>query len=279
MAYLSAKALDEAFDALEKLDAAPIAGGTDWFPAQGERIGTRSLLDVGGLPGFRGIEKTPTGWRIGAATRWSDVVRAKLPPAFDGLKSAAREVGSVQIQNAGTIGGNICNASPAADGVPPLLTLDASVELVSRGAVRELPLERFITGVRRTDLRPGELVSAILLPELPQDLRSSFVKAGARRYLVISIAMVAVAVNVRDGCIGEARIAVGACSPVAQRLPALEADLSGRRTHDLPQITAGHLAPLSPISDVRGSSAYRTEAAAEMISRALAAAMPKAMSA
>ncbi len=229
------------------------------------------------LPGFRGIEKTASGWRIGAATRWSDIVRAKLPPAFDGLKAAAREVGSVQIQNAGTIGGNICNASPAADGVPPLLTLNASIELVSRGAVRVLPLDRFIAGVRRTDLRPGELVSAVLLPELAQDLHSSFIKAGARRYLVISIAMVAVALNVRDGRIGETRIAVGACSPVAQRLPALEADLVGRRTDDLPQIAAGHLAPLSPISDVRGSSTYRREAAAEMISRALAAAMAKAM--
>ncbi len=139
--------------------------------------------------------------------------------------------------------------------MPPLLTLDASVELVSRGAVRVLPLERFITGVRRTDLRPGELVSAILLPELPQDLRSSFVKAGARRYLVISIAMVAVAVNVRDGRIGEARIAVGACSPVAQRLPALEADLAGRRTAR-PAANHGR-ASGAPLPDIRYSRQRR----------------------
>jgi CO/xanthine dehydrogenase FAD-binding subunit len=271
MTYLVAKALSEAFDALENLDAAPIAGGTDWFPSQGERITGRSLLDVTRLPEFRGISQTGGGWRIGAATRWSDIVRAALPPAFDALKLAAREVGSVQIQNSGTIAGNICNASPAADGVPPLLMLDASVELVSRAGTRVLPLGEFITGVRRTALRPGELVSAILVPPQPEDLQSVFLKAGARKYLVISIAMVAVAASIRDGRVAGARIAVGSCSPVAQRLHALEAELAGHPVgQPLPQITPAHLAVLSPISDVRGSGQYRGEAVARMIGRALA---------
>jgi CO/xanthine dehydrogenase FAD-binding subunit len=279
MTYLIAKDLDEAFNALEKLDAAPIAGGTDWFPLQGERITGRSLLDVTRLPGFRGVSHTGAGWRIGAATRWSDILRADLPPAFDALKLAAREVGSVQIQNSGTIAGNLCNASPAADGVPPLLMLDASVELASRSGTRVLPLGEFITGVRRTALRRGELVSAILAPPQPQDLTSTFLKAGARKYLVISIAMVAVAASMRGGKISEARIAVGSCSPVAQRLHALEAELAGVPVAGpLPQITPAHLSVLSPISDVRGSGQYRSEAVAQMVNRALCEVLAKAAS-
>ena len=117
--------------ALERGGVSVIAGGTDWFPQAGEVLPKVSLLDVTGLPGFRGISKVPGGWRLGAATRWSDVVAADLPSGFDGLKAAAREVGSLQIQNAGTLAGNLCNASPAADGMPPLLCLGAEVEWVS----------------------------------------------------------------------------------------------------------------------------------------------------
>jgi CO/xanthine dehydrogenase FAD-binding subunit len=275
MPYHIPETLDAAFDAMAREGASPVAGGTDWFPARGDRVTGEAILDVTRLPGFRGITRGPEGWRIGAATRWSDILRADLPPAFDGLKLAAREVGSVQIQNAGTVAGNLCNASPAADGVPPLLTLDASVEIVSRAGTRVVPLERFITGVRRTDLRPGELVAAIHVPSTVAG-QGGFVKAGARAYLVISIAMVAVRVRVEDGRISEARVAVGACSPVACRLPALEAGLQGRPAGaTLPEVTAAHLAPLSPISDIRGSGAYRAEVVAELIRRALETALAR----
>jgi CO/xanthine dehydrogenase FAD-binding subunit len=273
MTYHTPATLEAAFDAMARDGASPIAGGTDWYPSRGERLTGEAMLDVTRLPGFRGISRTAQGWRIGAATRWTDIIRADLPPSFDGLKAAAREVGSVQIQNAGTIAGNLCNASPAADGVPPLLTLEASVEVLSRGGMRMVPLEHFITGVRRTDLRPGELVGAIHVPATVAG-QGGFRKAGGRKYLVISIAMVAVLVRVEEDHIAEARVAVGACSPVACRLPALEAALSGSDVRaPLPEVTAGHLAPLTPISDIRGSAEYRAEVVAALIERTLAKAL------
>ena len=183
-------------------------------------------------------------------------------------------MGSIQIQNAGTVAGNLCNASPAADGVPPLLTLDAAVEIAGTQGLRTLPLASFITGVRKTALQRDEMVTAVLVPLPPTDARSAFRKLGARRYLVISIAMVsAVVVPGSDGDVAEARVAVGSCSPVAQRLPRLEQALVGAPL--AADALAGcvrleHLAPLSPIDDVRGTAGYRTEAVAELVARTLA---------
>jgi CO/xanthine dehydrogenase FAD-binding subunit len=275
MTYHAPETLEAAFDAMARDGASPIAGGTDWYPSRGERLTGEAMLDVTRLPGFRGISRGPQSWRIGAATRWTDLIRADLPPTFDGLKAAAREVGSVQIQNAGTIAGNLCNASPAADGVPPLLTLDASVEVLSRGGMRMVPLDRFITGVRQTDLRPGELVGAVHVPATVAG-QGGFRKAGGRKYLVISIAMVAVLVRVTEERIAGARVAVGACSAVACRLPALEAALAGRDMRaPLPAVTPEHLAPLTPISDIRGSAEYRAEVVAALIGRALTDALAR----
>jgi CO/xanthine dehydrogenase FAD-binding subunit len=206
------------------------------------------------------------------------VIRADLPPAFDGLKAAAREVGSIQIQNAGTIAGNLCNASPAADGVPPLLTLGARVELASTQGTRQMALSDFLKGPRQTARMPGEVLTALLIPDLPATAQGAFLKLGARQYLVISIAMVAALVTVADGRITQAAVAVGSCSATAQRLPALEADLMGQTPAAILAagpafITPAHLAPLSPIADVRGSAEYRTEAAATLCARALALAL------
>lgn len=272
MAYHAPASLKDALDRLAKGDVRVVAGGTDVYPAQGTAPFDRDILDLTRITALQGISRGAEGWRIGAATTWTQVARADLPPAFDGLRAAAREVGSIQIQNAGTVAGNLCNASPAADGVPPLLTLEARVELTSSTGQRVLPLADFLTGVRRTALQPGELVSALLLPDPPAHARGAFTKLGARRYLVISIAMVAVVVGCdARGRIDHACVAVGACSPVAQRLSRLEADLIGQRPQD---VTVGqdHLAPLSPIDDIRGSAGYRLDAVAEQIIRAIRAA-------
>jgi CO/xanthine dehydrogenase FAD-binding subunit len=278
MGYLVAASLPEALEALGKGNAAIVAGGTDWFPAQGTRPLSGDLIDITRVPGLRGITRDAGGWRIGGATTWTDVIRADLPPAFDGLKAAAREVGSIQIQNAGTIAGNLCNASPAADGVPPLLTLDAQVELASTHGTRRMALCDFLKGPRQTARQPGEVLTALLIPAQPATAQGAFLKLGARQYLVISIAMVAALVTVADGRITQAAVAVGSCSATAQRLPALEADLMGQTPAAILAagpafITPAHLAPLSPIADVRGSAEYRTEAAATLCARALALAL------
>jgi CO/xanthine dehydrogenase FAD-binding subunit len=249
-----------------------LAGGTDVYPQHVGRTLTAPVIDIGGLAELRSVERTGDGHRIGALTRWADVAGADLPGCFDGLRAAARQVGSIQVQNAATVGGNLCNASPAADGIPPLLTLDASVELTSTAGRRVVPLDAFLTGYRQTALRPDELLTAVLVPGGLDGARSGFSKLGLRRYLVISVVMVAVLVVVdAQGRVVDARVAVGACSPVAQRLGSLESELVGRSlsAFDPPAISA-HLSSLSPIDDVRATADYRRAAAAVLVSRALA---------
>jgi len=274
--YLLAKTVDDALAALAAGPRRILAGGTDFYPALGDKPLRDDVLDVSALGDLRGVVRTGGHWRIGALTTWTDVIAADLPPAFDGLKLAAREVGSVQIQNAGTVAGNLCNASPAADGVPPLLTLEAEVELQSAAGSRLVPLETFITGVREIACRDDELVTAVLVPEHAAEGRSGFLKLGARTYLVISIVMAAARIVVDgDNRITCARVAVGACSPVAARLRPLEAALAGEIADAdlLERVGAEFLSSLAPIDDVRGSADYRLEAAVTVVRRTLAQAM------
>lgn len=268
--YLRPSRLDEALEALMRPHTV-LAGGTDFYPARVGRAIDENVLDISGIYALRGISASASGWRLGATTTWSELAEADLPALFDGLKQAAREVGGRQIQNAGTLAGNLCNASPAADGVPPLLALDAEVELAGHAGTRRMPLSQFITGNRRTVLSPGELLVALHVPKPAHAARSAFLKLGARRYLVISIAMAAATVEIEGDRIVAARIAIGACSAVAQRLPALEAALAGvtldARLGAL--VTEDHLAPLAPIDDVRGSAGYRRDAVLTLLRRLL----------
>ncbi|MBN9217975.1 MAG: xanthine dehydrogenase family protein subunit M [Mesorhizobium sp.] len=248
-----------------------LAGGTDFYPAQGARPFRDNVLDINALAPLRGVAETDDHFVIGARTTWTDIIRHPLPPAFDALKQAAREVGSPQIQNVASVAGNLCNASPAADGVPGLLVLNAEVELRSAAATRHLPLSEFILGNRRTALAPGEMVTAICIPKPAASGTSAFVKLGARRYLVISIAMVAARLTIEDGTVTHATVAVGSCSAVARRLAAVEAGLVGlpadRGLGDAVQ--SAPMAELSPIADVRGSAEYRLDAVREIVARAV----------
>jgi CO/xanthine dehydrogenase FAD-binding subunit len=271
------RSVAEAASLLAAGDWALLAGGTDLYPAHVGRPIARPVLDLSRVEGLRGIRRTGSGWTIGATTTWTDVLRADVPPLFDALKAAAREVGGMQIQNAGTVAGNVCNASPAADGMPALLALDAEVELLSAAGSRRLPLAQFVLGSRRTARRPDELVSALHLPARGARARSVFMKLGGRRYLVISITMVAVLLELDDAVdrVVHAAVAVGSCSAVAQRLPALEARLVGHPATALADAVApDDLGPLTPIDDVRGSAAYRLDATATLLRRALASFTP-----
>lgn len=270
MTYLIPTKLEAALKSLAQQQDKLVAGGTDVYPSMKQGHTPKSLLDVTRIKELMNITVTDTGFRIGAAVTWTEIVKAKLPAAFDGLKHAAKEVGSLQIQNAGTIAGNLCNASPAADGVPPLLTLDAWVEVASaaRGA-RILPLQDFILGVRKTALGSDEIVTAIHIPTPPDGAGSAFEKLGNRKYLVISIAMTAALIKCDlRGLISEARVAIGACSPVALRLTQLEADLIGAKPSEV-EILPSHLSQLSPIDDVRGSGGYRLDIVQEQCRRAI----------
>ena len=264
--------LSSALDDLATQALPILAGGTDFYPALQDQTAPVHVLDLTQVEGLRHITETDDGWLIGAATTWTDIVRASLPAAFDALKEAAREVGSVQIQNAGTVAGNLCNASPAADGVPPLLSLNASVELASTRGRRIVPLNEFIVGPRSTVRQSDELLIAIHVPRIDASTRSGFVKLGSRRYMVISIVMASLTmVPAADGSLSDVRIAVGACSAVACRLHALEDALCGCSIHDdlaslvLPSMFDG----LSPIDDIRGSGAYRLCVVQQLVRRLL----------
>lgn len=272
MRYARPRSIEEALHLMAERPWRVLAGGTDFYPSQGTRPVRDDVLDIGALDGLRGLSRTDGYLVIGARTTWSDIARADLHPALDALRLAAREVGSVQIQNAGTVAGNLCNASPAADGVPPLLAVDAEVELSSLRGVRHLRLADFLQGNRKTARGADELVTAIRIPDEALKGRSHFAKLGARRYLVISIAMVAVRLTFDDaGRIAQAAIAVGACSAVAQRLGNLEHALIGAAGEaEIDAIVRDtDLTALSPIDDVRASADYRRTAARETVRRAL----------
>lgn len=270
MGYARPSDLVEALSLMAHRNWTVLAGGTDLYPATQAQTLHGDVLDISALPDLDGISETQDHWRIGARVTWTEIRKANLPPAFRALQLAAAEVGGIQIQNSGTVIGNLCNASPAADGVPALMILDAVVELASASEVRKMPLGEFLIGPRQTARRPDELVVAIHVPKTATGA-SGFLKLGARKYLVISIAMVAVRLDIRDGVIAEAAIAVGACSGVATRMLALEQALIGATIAEAAgRVDADTVAKaLSPIDDVRADAAYRSEAAAELIRRTI----------
>jgi CO/xanthine dehydrogenase FAD-binding subunit len=266
--------LAEAVQVLADSGGQILAGGTDFFPSLGDRPVSGSVVDISAVRELKGITREPKYIRIGGLTTWTEIIKTPLPPCLDGLKSAAREIGGIQIQNRGTVAGNLCNASPAADSVPPLLALDAEVELVSPEGTRRMPLADFVVGSRKTQRRPGEILSQVFVPRTLEDAASTFVKLGARRYLVISIVMVAVVIDIdkdSGGHVREARVSVGSCSAVARRLTALEHALVGAPMADGlgSRATADHLKSLSPIGDARATAVYRRDAALRLVQRAL----------
>jgi len=272
--YFKPRTISEAVRVLATHGGQILSGGTDFFPAFADRPVLGPVVDISDLTEIKGIVFESDYVRIGGLTTWSEVIASPLPKCFDALKSAAREVGSIQIQNRGTVAGNLCNASPAADGVPPLLALDAEVELVSTAGARRVALADFIVGNRKTLRRPDEILANVMVPRKLDDATSAFLKLGARRYLVISITMVAAVVKAdKGGCVADARIAVGSCSVIAERLVALERALVGIpvRTGIGTMVSPEHLTPLSPIDDVRATASYRRDATLTLVGRALEA--------
>jgi CO/xanthine dehydrogenase FAD-binding subunit len=270
--YLRPNTLPEALSALASRPYAVLAGGTDFYPARVGKLVEEDVLDITNIAGLRGIREIAGGWHIGALVTWTELINAGLPPCFDGLKMAAREIGGPQIQNTATLIGNICNASPAADGVPALLALDTRVELTGAKGTRVVALAEFLVANRKTLRAPGELVTGLLVPKWPDSTRADFFKLGSRKYLVISIAMGSIVLATdAAGKINRCSVAIGACSAVAKRLPGLEKKLIGKRlSADLPLlIEASDLAPLTPIADVRGSAEYRLDAVQTLIRRSL----------
>ncbi len=252
------------------------AGCTDLLAATTAQSLRGAVLDISGLAEIKNISRQEDGaWRIGAGASWADVAAAELPAAFAGLQQAALQVGSTQIQQVATVGGNLCNGSPAADGMVPLRVLGAQVELASVRGRRRMDLADFVTGPRQTALAPDELMVALHIPAHCAQGKSAFVKLGARKYLVISIAMAAARLVVEDGKITGCALSIGACGPVATRLPAVEQLLTGITSQDaIAGVTDLRVAEhIAPIDDIRADRGYRLQAAGEVLRRAVAQAL------
>jgi CO/xanthine dehydrogenase FAD-binding subunit len=266
----------------------PIAGGTDYYPGKVGKPLVDNLLDLSAIADFDSVGKTGgSGLSFSALTTWrqcqSDLACGKLPIWCAALAQSSKDIGGWQVQNRGTLGGNLCNASPAADGVVALLALGAKVVLVGsaqQGAsigfkTRTLDLASFVLGNRLTAKQPDELLTQICLPEHSANARSVFLKLGHRKYLVISIVMVAVLIDFdADGLVMTCRIAIGSCAKAALRVTALENQILGTNRSKILDIVGRHItevvSAIQPIDDVRGTSQYRKSAAQELVLRAFA---------
>ena len=267
--YYRPENLNDGLVALSENSWTLLAGGTDFYPARVGKHLNEKVMDLTGIRELRSISESDDQIYIGALTTWTDIVNSNLPAAFEGLKKASKTIGGVQTQNAGTICGNICNASPAADSVPNLMALETKVQLMSVKETRIIPLEEFILGNRKTARKRDEFVTGLIIPHPGKDARGNFEKLGSRAFLVISIAMVGVVIKLNEsGEIANLNVAVGACSAVSQRLYLLEKEAKGQKLKDL-EIKPLHFENLEPIDDIRGTAAYRNAVISELVMRAV----------
>jgi CO/xanthine dehydrogenase FAD-binding subunit len=264
--YLAPRRLDEALQAMADGDATVLCGGTDLAPQteSGVRQYTAKLLNIRRIEGLGGIEATGDKVRIGALTTISEIRRnpalAEVAPV---LVEAAEHFASDQIRNAASVGGNLCNASPASDMSPPLLVLGASVELAcwQGGAVqtRRVPLDQFFVSPGKTVKLPQELLTAVVFDRPAADFVGRFRKSGPRPALEISTVSVAFGARVANGKLSAVRVAMGSVAPTPLRARHVEGALEGKPL-DAPTIAAAVAATVDdakPIDDVRASAWYR----------------------
>ena len=255
-----------------------LAGGTDLMVEAPLRPAPVGIIDLWALPELRGVVRGATaadGLRIGAGTPWLEI--AEHPAVLEAapiLVAAAREIGALQIQARGTIGGNIATSSPVGDSLPALLALDAELELVSPRGRRTVAYADFATGYRKTLLAADELVATVRLPPLPAGTGQHWRKVGTRRAQSISKVMAAATITVADGVITRARFGLGAVADRPIRALAAEAAAVGRAPDEATALAVGDaaVASITPITDVRSTAAYRLELVRRLLMRFIHAA-------
>ena len=252
----------------------PFAGGTDLMVLlEAGKLPEGRYLSLWNLTELRGIEDRPDAIVLGALTTYTDVLRhATLQRDFPLLGRAARETGGVATQNRGTIGGNIANASPAADPPPALLAYDAELELVSVRGTRQVAYDRFHHGYKQMDLGADELIARIVLPKRPHAWTQYYRKVGTRRAQAISKVCLAAAVDQSAGVVRDIRIGLGSVAPVPLRARQAEAALRGHAV-DQATIAAAQQAlarDISPIDDLRSTARYRLQVAQNLLEESLA---------
>lgn len=246
----------------------PIAGGTDLMVLYAAgNLTARKLVSIWNLPELTGIEVLPGEIRIGAGCTYSRLRASEtIVREFPLLAAAASWTGGIANQNRGTLGGNIVNASPAADSLPPLLVYDASLVLVCAQGQREIPYSQFHLGYKRHQLRPGELIRAIRLPRSSGYLPFSR-KVGARNAQAISKVCIAALGKISKGIVEDVRIAVGSVAPVPLRLAETERLLVGRRVTSelISQARQSVFSQIRPIDDIRSTANYRTAVTGNLV--------------
>jgi carbon-monoxide dehydrogenase medium subunit len=274
--YSAPATKDELFGLLEREGARArvFAGGTDVFVAMKEK-GLRAdcLVDVKGVPELRGITLLEGGGlSIGAATTLHEIEDSPaVATACPVLCDAVGEIGSLQVRNRGTLGGNLANASPAADSTPALMVSNATLELLSSTGARSVPIEAFFTGPGRSVLGPGEIVTRIKIPGADPTRQAVYLKFGTRQAMDIALVGVAVSLSFDGGgrC-HEARIALASVAPVPLRAHKAEAMLIGELSEQrIADVAVQASEEARPIDDVRGSAAYRKELVRVLTGQAL----------
>ncbi len=258
MEVLTPRSLDEALELRARHpDALPIQGGTDVMVALNfDRARPEMLLNLNEVRELRGWSRENGTLRLGAGLTYTEAMSAPISESFPALAEASRTVGSPQIRNRGTIGGNLGTASPAGDALPPLLVEGGEVELASVGGSRRLPLDEFLLGPKRSALAPDELITAVLVR--PSGQPQTFMKVGPRNAMVIAVCSLAL---VADRERGELRAAFGSSAPVTRLVTSPIED-----AQSFAEQVAG---AASPIDDVRGTAAYRRHALRVLTERAL----------
>jgi CO/xanthine dehydrogenase FAD-binding subunit len=247
----------------------PFAGGTDLMVLlEAGKLPHRGFLSIWKLPELRGIEVTPEHVTLGALSTYTEVRRHELlAREFPLLCRAAAETGGVATQNRGTLGGNIANASPAADSPPALLVYDADLELVSASGLRWVPYHGFWSGYKQIGLRPGELIRRIRIARGKNGWRQYYRKVGTRRAQAISKVCFAAAARIDSGRIADVRIALGSVAPTVLRAVETEKILQGEApTPMLLRAAQETLArEIAPIDDMRSTARYRLRIALNLL--------------
>lgn len=278
--YVGASSLEEALRALADGEATPVAGGTDlWVQKDlGVRPVSRRLINIRRVPEIAGISEYGTRIRLGALVTMTEILESELlQAAAPVLPATADRFASIQIRNASSVGGNIVNASPAADMVIPLLCLDAEIELASwtgnKIATRRLKLGEFFTGPGKSKRKPEELLTLVDFDAPGKDFRAGFCKTGPRPALEIAVVSMGFATYLKDGVLSDVRIALGAVAPTPVRCPKTEIMLEGKKPDDA--TIAGALeilnSEISPIADHRSSVWYRRRLARVYLEQELTA--------
>ena len=274
--FYSPRTLEEVYRALADPGGRLVAGGTDVIPQMRDgRFRARRLIDLTRQPDLRFIERYNGRVHIGALTTYAQMIASSLlQTEAPALVQASSVVGSVQTRHRGTLGGNIGNASPAGDTLPPLLILNAQVSLVGVDGERTLPLTDLLRGPGRTAITPHQVIHHVSFERLPDKARMIFVRLGNRRGMGVSVASAAVALQLDSASVvREARIALGAVAPTAMRCPDAEKALTSQPLTDSLVEEAARIASqeCSPIDDVRGTADYRSRAVVHLVRRGLQA--------